>query len=82
MQVSDKLVEVDILELSVFTWPGVGIFHASMGLGDGDSDGIKRILGMAKRGYTESPLNEDSWGRGQQFESRSDPQSPSLRSPF
>ena len=33
MQASGNLVEVDILELSEFPWPGVGIFHASMGLG-------------------------------------------------
>ena len=33
MQASGNLVEVDILELSEFPWPGVGIFHTSMGLG-------------------------------------------------
>ena len=33
MQASGNLVEVDIPELSESPWPGVGIFHTSMGLG-------------------------------------------------
>ena len=33
MQVSGSLVEVDILELSRFPCPGVGICHTSIGLG-------------------------------------------------
>ena len=33
MQVSGSLVEVDILELLRFPCPGVGICHASIGLG-------------------------------------------------
>ena len=33
MQAYGILVEVDILELSESPWPGVGIFHTSMGLG-------------------------------------------------
>ena len=33
MQAFDKLVELDALELSESSWPGVGNFHTSMGLG-------------------------------------------------
>ena len=33
MQASGSLVEVGILELSESRWPGVDIFHTSMGLG-------------------------------------------------
>ena len=36
-------------------------------------------LGMAERRKTESPPDEESWGGGQRFKSRSDPKSPSLR---
>ena len=33
MQASDRLVEVDVLELSESPWPGVGICHTNMALG-------------------------------------------------
>ena len=33
MQASDCPVEADTLEVSEAPWPGVGIFHTSMGLG-------------------------------------------------
>ena len=40
--------------------------------------GLKLTLGMAERRQTEYPPDEESWGGVQQFESLSDPKSPSL----
>ena len=39
---------------------------------------LNLTLGMAKMTKTESPPDEESWGGGQRFESRSDPESPSI----
>ena len=39
---------------------------------------LKLTLGMAERQKTESPPDEELWGGGQRFKSRSDPKSPSL----
>ena len=39
---------------------------------------LKLTLGVAERRKTESPPDEESWGGGQRFKSRSDPKSPSL----
>ena len=50
-QASGKLFEVDSLELSEPPWPGVAIFHTSMGLGwrmVKELD-MKLKLGMAER---------------------------------
>ena len=51
MQASGNLANVDILELSESTLPGVGIFHTSKGLGRRmvkELD-LKLTLGMAER---------------------------------
>ena len=52
------------------------------GTGAADSKGIRpetdMTLGMAERRKTESPPDEESWGGGQWFKSRSDSKSPSL----
>ena len=37
------------------------------------------ILGISERRKSEAPPYNESWGRMQQFEFRSDPKSPSLR---
>ena len=39
---------------------------------------LKLTLGMAERRKTESPPDEESWGGGQRFKSRSDPKSLTL----
>ena len=72
---SGSLVDVDIPELSESPWPGIDIFCTSMVVKELD---LKLSLGMAERRYTESPPDEESWGGGQQFKTRSDPKSPSL----
>ena len=78
IQVYESLVEVDILELSMFPYHGVGICHTSTGLWMMMVKELDRnlSLGMVKMRKTESPRDEESWGGG--FESRSDPKSPSL----
>ena len=45
-----------------------------------DGEGIRpeTVTGMAERQQTESPPDEESWGVGQRFKSRSDPKPPSL----
>ena len=50
---SGSLVDVDIPELSESPWPGVGIYHTSMGLGRrmGKELDLKLTLGMAERRY-------------------------------
>ena len=40
--------------------------------------GLKLTLGMAERRNTKCPIDEESWGGGQWFESWSDPKSPGL----
>ena len=49
--VSGWLVDVDILELSAFPWPGVGICHTSRRLGRcmGKEFNQKVTLGLAER---------------------------------
>ena len=41
MQASGSQVEVDILELSEFPRPGVGIYHPAPGTGAADGEGIR-----------------------------------------
>ena len=77
---SGRLVDVDIPKLSESPWPVFDIFWTSMGLGRQivkELD-LKLTLGMAERRKTESTPDEESWGGGQRFQSRSEPKSPSL----
>ena len=62
MQASGGLVEVDILELSRFPCPGVGLCHTSIGLGRRRVKDLKLklTLGMAER--RRNPPDEESWG--------------------
>ena len=51
---------MDILELSWFPWPGVGICDLSIGLGllMAKELALKLTLGMAERRKTESPPDD------------------------
>ena len=42
---SGRLVDVDIPELSESTWPGIGIFSTSMGLGRQIVEELEGIMG-------------------------------------
>ena len=72
-----------ILELvSECPCSGVGMCCTIMGLGwqmVKEIDLKQLTLGTAERRKTESLPDEESWGGGQRFKSRSDPKSPSLR---
>ena len=65
MQASGCLLQVNVLELSRFSWLGVGNHHIGIGLGlmMGKKLYLKLTLGMAERRYTESPPDEESMGR-------------------
>ena len=51
MQESDSLVEVDNLKMFESPWPGVGIFHTSMGMGQrmGKELDLKLTLRLGQR---------------------------------
>ena len=63
IQVSGSLVEVDILEQSMFPCPETGLGRMTAIELD-----LNLTLGIAERIKTESPPDEESWGRGQGFD--------------
>ena len=72
---------IDILELSEAPCSGLGICCTSMGLGQQmvkESDLKNLCREWLGEKITESPPDEESWGRGQWFKSRSGPKTHSL----
>ena len=76
---SGRLVDVDIPELSESPWPGFDLNQHGTWASDSEDIRPETALGMAERRLTESPPDEESWGRGQWFKSRPDPGSPTSR---